>query len=301
MSSIGLQVTRSGLSVLSGVSPELAGKSAFWLFCRTPSRKPRNEKARALLAAAGRRMAAAERTDLSVPGGIIAAFRLAAATHGEDRAADARPVLVVHGWASRSEHMMAVIEGIRQTGRDVVAIDLPGHGRSSGRKLNIRLGVTAIDAAWQRYGPFSAMVGHSFGGVVVLNAAQGSIEGIPANRPERMALISSPASVPGLFARVAGWLGISGRARRAFEDEVIRLTGRPLCRFDGVSQLAEVGVPTLIVHARDDKEVDCEAAETYAAAGGHVRLHWADGFGHRRIIGAAPVVAEVGAFVAEAA
>lgn len=297
MSSIALQVTRTGLSVLSGVSPELAGKSAFWLFCRTPPRKPRNDKARALLAAAGRRMAEAERTDLAVPGGTIAAYRFAASADEAVPSANRGPVLVVHGWASRSEHMMAVIESIRQSGRDVVAIDLPGHGRSSGRKLNIRLGVTAIDAAWRRYGPFSAMVGHSFGGVVVLNAAQGSIDGVPANRPERMALIAAPASVPGLFATVAGWLGISGRARRAFEDEVIRLTGRPLCRFDGVSQLAEVGVPTLIMHARDDKEVDSEAAETYAAAGDHVWLQWADGFGHRRIIGAAPVVAEVSAFV----
>ncbi len=301
MSSIALQVTRTGLSVLSGLSPELAGRSAFWLFCRTPPRKPRSQKARALLATAGRRLAEAERTDLDVPGGTIAAYRFAAAADGPERPADAGPVLVVHGWASRSEHMMAVIESIRQGGRDVVAIDLPGHGRSSGRKLNIRLGVTAIAAAWRHYGPFSAMVGHSFGGVVVLNAAQGSIQGIPANRPERMALIASPASIPGLFATVAGWLGISGPARRAFEDEVKRITGRPLCRFDGVSQLAEVGVPTLIVHARDDKEVDSEAAETYAAAGDHVRLHWADGFGHRRIIGAAPVVAEVCGFVAAAA
>ena len=60
-------------------------------------------------------------------------------------------------------------------------------------------------------------------------------------------------------------------------------------------------MPTLIVHARDDKEVDSEAAETYAAAGPHVRLHWADGFGHRRIIGAAPVVREVSDFVGAAA
>lgn len=300
MSSIALQVTRTGLSILNGLSPELAGKSAFWLFCRTPSRKPRGEKARILLATAGRRMAEAEHTDLAVPGGTIAAYRFAASPDDAEPATDTRPVLVVHGWASRSEHMMAVIDGLRQSGRDVVAIDLPGHGRSSGRKLNIRLGVTAIDAAWRHFGPFSAMVGHSFGGVVVLNAAQGSIRGIPANRPDRMALVSSPASIPGLFARVAEWLGIAGAARHAFEGEVVRLTGQPLCRFDGVSQLAEVGVPTLIVHAHDDKEVDSDAAETYAAAGDHVRLQWADGFGHRRIIGATPVVAEISAFVGAA-
>jgi pimeloyl-ACP methyl ester carboxylesterase len=193
--------------------------------------------------------------------------------------------------------MIALIEGIRQTGRDVIAIDLPGHGRSSGKKLNMRLGVSAIDAAWRHYGPFEAMVGHSFGGVIVLNGAQGSIQGIAARRPERMVMISSPASIPGLFAKVAGWLGISGRARQVFEDEVKRITGQPLCRFDGQSQLAEVNVPTLIVHARDDKEVAAKSAETYSGAGPRVRLHWADGFGHRRIIGAEPVVRVVSRFI----
>jgi pimeloyl-ACP methyl ester carboxylesterase len=301
MAPIALQVTRAGFSVLGRVSPTLAGKAAFRLFCHTPSRRVHSEKERTVLAAASRRMETATRADLTVPGGTIASYRFPAAERNGPQDDVAGPVLVVHGWASRSEHMMAVIDGIRQSGRDVVAIDLPGHGRSSGRTLNLPMGVRAIDAAWRHYGPFGAMVGHSFGGVVVLNAAQGSVAGIGARRPDRLALIAAPASIPGLFATVAGWLGISGRARQVFEGEVQRLTGRPLARFDGASQLSEVSVPTLIVHARDDKEVASESAETYASAGPHVRLHWADGLGHRRIIGARPVARLIGSFVHEPA
>lgn len=299
MAPIARQVTRAGFTVLGRLSPTLASKAAFRLFCRTPSRRVRSDKERALLAAAGRRMDMAERTELAVPGGTIASYRF----NGDCEAALQEdplrgPVLVVHGWASRSEHMMAIIDGIRKSGRDVVAIDLPGHGRSSGRTLNLPMGVRAVDAAWQRHGPFEAMVGHSFGGVVVLNAAHGSVAGIEARPPARLALIAAPASIAGLFAMVAGWLGLSKRARQVFEGEVQRLTGRPLARFDGVSQLSEVGLPTLIVHARDDKEVASESAETYASAGPHVRLHWADGLGHRRIIGARSVAELIGEFMA---
>jgi pimeloyl-ACP methyl ester carboxylesterase len=246
-------------------------------------------------------METATHANLAVPGGTIASYRFPAAEDAGLQDTVSGPVLVVHGWASRSEHMMAIIDGIRQSGRDVVAIDLPGHGRSSGRKLNLPMGVRAIDAAWRHHGPFEAMVGHSFGGVVALNAAQGSVAGVEARQPSKLALIAAPASIPGLFKTVAGWLGISGRAQQIFEGEVLRLTGRPLCRFDGRSQLAETGLPTLVVHARDDKEVVGESAETFAGAGPHVRLHWADGLGHRRIIGAASVVREIGAFIDEPA
>jgi pimeloyl-ACP methyl ester carboxylesterase len=300
MAPIAHQVTRAGFSLIGRLSPTLAGKAAFRLFCHTPSRRVRSEKERALLDAAGRRMEKAVFSALAVPGGTIASYffkseQPTALNDGSQRVSG--PVLVVHGWTSRSDHMTAIIDGIRQTGRDVVAIDLPGHGRSSGRQLNLRKGVEAIDAAWRHYGPFEAMVGYSFGGVVVLNAAQGSVRGIKARRPERMALIAAPASMPKLFAGVARWLGISGQAREVFENEVLRVTGRPISRFDGTSQLAEVGVPTLIVHARDDKEVPSANAEIFADAGPHVRLHWADGLGHRRIIGAGSVVELIAGFV----
>ena len=53
------------------------------------------------------------------------------------------------------------------------------------------------------------------------------------------------------------------------------------------------------MHARDDKEVGSEQAEIYAAAGPHVRLHWADGLGHRRIIGAPSVARLAASFIEE--
>ncbi|TIX33931.1 MAG: alpha/beta hydrolase, partial [Mesorhizobium sp.] len=43
-------------------------------------------------------------------------------------------------------------------------------------------------------------------------------------------------------------------------------------------------VPTLVIHAPDDREVSADHATRYAGAGDHVSLHWADGLGHRRIL-----------------
>ncbi len=57
------------------------------------------------------------------------------------------------------------------------------------------------------------------------------------------------------------------------------------------------GVPTLIVHDRQDRELDFSHAEALAAAGGFVRLAETSGFGHRRILQAKPVIESVTRFV----
>ena len=80
------------------------------------------------------------------------------------------------------------------------------------------------------------------------------------------------------------------RSRAAMSRKVERISGRALDEFCGDRQLAATPTPTLVIHAHDDREVPSWHAERYAAAGGHVRLCWADGLGHRRILADQEVV-----------
>jgi pimeloyl-ACP methyl ester carboxylesterase len=80
---------------------------------------------------------------------------------------------------------------------------------------------------------------------------------------------------------------------------VERLAGRPMDAFSGDRQLASFGLPTLVIHAPDDREVSIDHARLYASAGDHVRLHWADGMGHRRILADPAVGAQAVGFLSE--
>jgi pimeloyl-ACP methyl ester carboxylesterase len=55
----------------------------------------------------------------------------------------------------------------------------------------------------------------------------------------------------------------------------------------------------LVLHAEDDKEVPALHARRYAASGPNVTLEWANGFGHRRIVSAEPVIDRIVQFLAE--
>ncbi len=186
--------------------------------------------------------------------------------------------------------MVTIIRELVARGERVVSIDLPGHGESAGRTLNMVQAIAAVDAAWRQYGPFDAMVGHSFGGAVVVNAAAGPLGCYRARRPARLVTIASPHSMAGVFDGFGKLLGLSPDLRRAMKEEVRYLAARPITDFDTDAHLRRLAIPTLVIHAHDDKEVPAICAEMAAGAGRHVRLRWADGLGHRRII-ASPEVA----------
>ena len=63
------------------------------------------------------------------------------------------------------------------------------------------------------------------------------------------------------------------------------------------ADLASVSVPTLVIHDRQDRELDFHHAEALAAAGPFVTLQETGGLGHRRILQAKPVVESVTRFV----
>ena len=150
-------------------------------------------------------------------------------------------------------------------------------------------------AEW--FGPFAAVVGHSFGGAVAVNAVAGSIPGIPPLAASKLVLIAAPSSMPRLFQDFGRHLNLGPRTQSAMADQVRRIAGRPLDDFIGSRQLAETPVPTLVIHAPDDREVPSDHAELFAQAGDHVRLRWAPGLGHRRILSDPTIVADALGFV----
>jgi pimeloyl-ACP methyl ester carboxylesterase len=295
MAPIPLKIIRTLFGAAEHLAPRLAGRIAFELFARTPDPNAlRDSEKRAIERAAGL-LAEARRHCLTTRHGRVTAF--------EFRPQHVRhplgTVLVLHGWVSRTEHMRVLIEALRAAGYRVVSLDLPGHGQSSGRRLTLVSAVEALHVVGQWFGPFAAIVGHSFGGSVAVNAVAGSIRGVPPLDTDRLVLISAPSSMPALFQAFGKHLNLGRRTYRALAGRVQTLAGQPLENYVGSRQLGSVPVPTLVIHAADDREVPVAHAEDHAAAGGHVRLEWANGLGHRRIVTDPGVAARAVAFLSD--
>ncbi|MCP9230297.1 alpha/beta hydrolase [Mesorhizobium sp. LMG 17147] len=293
MASFGLKVIRGTFGVTEHVAPRLTGRAAFELFCRTPHEKSLSEGERRAIDRAADFMTQARHHRLKTRTGCVMVHEFRPEP-GRDTAGT---VLVIHGWRSRTEYMRTLIEAYRDAGYKVVSLDLPGHGQSQGRRLTLVSAVDAARVAGEWFGPFAAIVGHSFGGAVAANAVAGSIRNIPRLAAGRLVLIAAPSSLPAIFADFSRMLNVGSRSQVAMADRVERIAGRPLQEFTGDRQLASTLLPTLVIHAPDDREVSADHARLYARAGDHVRLYWADGLGHRRILADKGVVERAVGFV----
>lgn len=285
MASFGLRIIRTLFGMVDPIAPRLAGRIAFELFCRTADpAKPTVAEAR-ILGRSREFMQEARLHRLTVGRTCVAAHEFRPPSN-----LWSATVLVIHGWKSRTEHMRAIIDGFRNAGVRVIAIDLPGHGASAGRRLNMASAVATVQTADQWFGPFRALVGHSFGGAVAVNAAVGSVTHVEKVRADRLVLIAAPSSMPMIFSDFGRFLNLGPRTQTVIADIVHKVAGQPLEAYTGQIQLAEHPIDTLVLHAADDKEVSPKHAEGYARAGDHVRLAWVNGLGHRRVLADPTVV-----------
>jgi pimeloyl-ACP methyl ester carboxylesterase len=293
MSSYLHKVAGQVINIASLVSRRLAGRLAFRLFSSTRSPEPRTEKERKLLAFSQKSMREAETLMLPVKSGMVASHRFEPVG-----VASERTFLVVHGWGSRIDYVQGLIGGLRVTGARVIGIDLPGHGGSTGRVLTVPLAIEAIDAAWRQYGPFDAVIGHSFGGFTAALSAAGPADWARQNVPAKLVLIGSPVAAEHVVQHFTRLMGFSPRVVRALDEELERVTGRPLGFFRADTMLAsKPGLSVLVLHAPDDKEVPYSAAMQYEAAGPHVRLQALDGLGHRRIVNSPQAIDAISKFL----
>jgi pimeloyl-ACP methyl ester carboxylesterase len=273
-------VIRVLFALAEHLAPRATGRAAFALFSRTPPRGQGTDKERKALASAEPVMREARRHSLKTPAGVVVVHDFAT---GHARRG-APTVLVLHGWGSRAAHMAGIIAQLDHAGFRVIALDLPGHGESGGRSLNMATAVRAVAETEAWFGPFASMVGHSFGGAVAANAIVGSVRGVAPVAAKRLVMVSSPSSMPSLFKDFGRFLNLGTRTQTALADRVERLAGRPLEEFVVANQLVGATLPVLVLHAPDDKEIPAKEAVALAAAGPHVQLEWKPGIGHRRIL-----------------
>ncbi len=233
------------------------------------------------------------------------------------------PLLLVHGAGGSRVHWP---EGLRALpGRRVIAVDLPGHGRSPppGERsvaAYARRVLALLDALEV---PAAAVAGHSMGGAVALTlglTAPARVAGlvlVGTGARLRVAPAVLEATVdPAALARAAQAMvensfapGASAALVAPFVER-LRATAPGVAHddfaacdaFDVMARLGELAVPALVVCGEEDRLTPPKYAEFLHARLRGSRLLRLPAAGHMVAIEAAgPVVEAVGAFLRELA
>jgi hypothetical protein len=142
-------------------------------------------------------------------------------------------------------------------------------------------------------GPAHAVVAHSLGATAAAFALR---DGLPVERAAFVAPMADPLPYTRVFA---GRLGFGERVRTRLVDRIERRVGLPLSAFDVPAMAEQVATPPLLlVHDRQDAETGWSDSAAIARSWPRSRLVTTVGLGHRRILRAPAVIAEVVEFVA---
>ncbi|MBD0716114.1 alpha/beta hydrolase [Streptomyces sp. CBMA370] len=266
---------RPALNTAARLAPGPAGRLAFQLFVRPVGRAAPRPAERELLAAArtGR---------LRVRGKDVVTY-----AWGDGR----RPVLLVHGWSSRSSRLGAFAEALLACGHSPVAFDAPGHGASSGRASNIVEYREIIRELHALHGDFHAVVAHSFGVLAALFSLRDGV------RTGRFVGLGGVGSFEFLLGGFRAGFGLDERVVRCVRSHVEQhlVPGEPDVwdRFEATRDPAALDAPVLLFHDEDDDMVPLDQARRLERAhGDRARLVVTQGLGHRRILTDPAVVTE---------
>jgi alpha-beta hydrolase superfamily lysophospholipase len=171
----------------------------------------------------------------------------------------AKKVLITHGWMSRAAYMVRLIRVLHKQGYEIYALDFPAHGEAKGMQLTWYDSVTILRDTLNRLGPFYAVVGHSFGGSMLLNTLNLSSQ-LPEWSidclPERAVLIASPTNMRTPVRQLARRFKLSAQGLLLLRN-VFRQQAYPNINHLNIRHFIKRGTtPILCIHGKNDSTID---------------------------------------------
>ena len=202
-----------------------------------------------------------------------------------------KKILLVHGWSGRGTQLFKIADELVKAGYSTISFDAPAHGKSPGKTTIMSEFVETILEIDKQFGPFEAAVGHSLGGMSLLNAVKKGF------KISNLAIIGSGDVVQDILDDFVAKLelkpSISSKLREHFEKKY----GQEMDSYSGYKSAMEIAIPVLVIHDKNDPEVAVTAGMNIHNHLKNGTLYITEGLGHRKILGNLIVIEKVVQFV----
>ena len=202
-----------------------------------------------------------------------------------------KKILLVHGWSGRGTQLFKIADELLKAGYSTISFDAPAHGKSPGKTTIMVDFIATILEIDKQFGPFEAAIGHSLGGMCVLNSIK---KGLKVNHA---VVIGSGDIVEDIMDDFVAKLelkpAVSILLRLYFEKKY----GEEMNSYSAFLAAKETAIPVLVIHDNHDPEVPVKAGihiHKYLKNG---ELLLTDGLGHRKILGNPKVIEKTVQFI----
>lgn len=195
-----------------------------------------------------------------------------------------KKVLLVHGWSGRGTQLFKIADELLKAGYSTISFDAPAHGKSPGKMTIMTDFIAAILEIDKQLGPFESAIGHSLGGMSVLNAIKKGF------KVKNAVVIGSGDIVEDIIDDFVAKLelkpNISTLLRLHFEKKY----GEEMNSYSAYLAAEKTTIPVLVIHDHNDPEVPVKAGihiHKYLKNG---ELMLTEDLGHRKILGNQAVI-----------
>lgn len=203
----------------------------------------------------------------------------------------AKKVLLVHGWSGRGTQLFKIADALLKNGYSTISFDAPAHGKSDGKTSIMTEFIAVIHEIDSQYGPFEAAVGHSLGGMSLLNAVKTNLQ------IKSLVVIGSGDVVEDIIDDFIIKLELPYKFGAKLRAHFERISGEAMDEYSAYHAAAKTEIPTLVIHDQDDIEVP-------VSSGKHIYKHLKNGelmitagLGHRKILGNEDVISRTIKFI----
>ena len=198
-----------------------------------------------------------------------------------------KKILLVHGWSGRGTQLVKIADELLKNGFMTISFDAPAHGKSKGNSSIMIEFIASILEIEKQYGPFEFAIGHSLGGMSVLNAIKQNL------KIKKAVIIGSGDIIQDIIDDFISKLRLNPEYGIKLRNHFEAKFGGKMDDYSAYKAAKKTEIPVLIIHDKDDHDVSVKAAYNIQKHLKNSEIMITDSLGHRKILGNDDVIKKI--------
>jgi pimeloyl-ACP methyl ester carboxylesterase len=195
-----------------------------------------------------------------------------------------KKILLVHGWSGRGTQLVKFADEIVKCGYSTVSFDAPAHGKSGTSTTLMPEFIASILELEKKYGPFEYAIGHSLGGMSLLNSVKQGLD------IKKLVTIGSGDKIIDILNDFVSKLKLKPVIAEKLKNHFEKKSGESMESYAAHVAAKDVQIPTLVIHDENDYEVPVFCGINIHKNLPNGELFTTKKLGHRKILGDATVI-----------
>lgn len=202
-----------------------------------------------------------------------------------------KKILLVHGWSGRGTQLVKIADELLTNGFSTISFDAPAHGKSGSKTTLMPEFIASILEIEKQFGPFEFAIGHSLGGMSILNAIKQGLN------VEKAVIIGSGDIIKDILDSFVLKMKLKPEIASMMKAHFEKKFGEPMESYSASFAAQSVDIPVLIIHDKNDEEIQVLAAHNIYRNLKNGEIYITEKLGHRKILGDKNVIEKILNFI----